>query len=543
MVHPIPAGGNGLVLFVDEGDTGSGVEIAWLERGSFKSIALGLETVPASAATNIRFAPDGRSVAMLVTLAHGTLMSEDADPLKRLRGWPVVDDSIEYSPCEDCTVQVVDFVHEERGGVRDLVLHTFSHVFVPEYGFDMVWRGGGGNEESQEVAFAAMLHSEDGAATYLVRWKSFRHPQLTNFIFMACIDGACKEMLWDKRNAMLRSPRTLCTSRIELATDAKHIFFDTMSKFGILRFDQVDNPSAAKVTRADLDNSPICPTLRAPQQPKSCLNSRLDAYMTPCSDEPASNAVNPKMNPSLAISGHNKPKLSRALSNATRISRMSPDGQLLCSVVDTFRPTGKRRGSTGTRLKHVEMRSSLSGRLLYRRVVVRRTDPSYEDPDELELEKSGDIAHNTLTFSDDSSLLIIWDAFLTTTVCQVYRKLPLVLDSRTGSIIQDFEKCSPSLCYGSMQLSSDGQTIYGTRMVQEKIVMDAVDVLTGRILKTVNVTGRVHRPPKFSAHSVYLLPNRCIHAVARGQLEVLWESSRGSVGCGWKHAQAPDMQA
>ncbi|CDF36545.1 unnamed protein product [Chondrus crispus] len=536
MVHPMAGGGEGLVLFVDETDIGSGVEIAWLQSGSLKSIALGLEAVPASAATNIRFAPDGRSVAMLVTLAHGTMVEENTDPLKRLRGWPVVEDCIEYTPCEDCTVQVVDFLYPERGRSRDLVLHTFSHVFVPEYGFDMVWRGSAGKSDRQELAFAAMLHSDDGAATYLVRWKTFRNPRTSNFIFMACIDGACKEMLWDKRNAMLRSPHTICTSRIELAKDARHIFFDTMSKFGILRFDQVDNPSVAKVTRADLDNTPISPVLRAPPLPK-IARGRHEAC---CHRDSPSGTPVPKMRPSFATYGDHQRRAAKVLNNATRIARMSPDGSLLCSVIDTFRSNGERRGLRSTRLKHVEMRSSLCGRLLFRNVIVRQPDLCCQKPDRLELEKSGDIAHNTLSFSDDSSLLVVWDAFLTSTVCEVYHTLPLVLDSRTGGTIQDFEELS-SVRYEGMQMSSDGQIIYGTRMAEDRIVMDAVDVLTGRVLKTVNVTGQVHRPPAFSAHSVYLMPNRYIHTVARGQLEVLWESSRGSAGCGWRHVEVAEL--
>lgn len=533
MVQPVPPLGSGLVLFVDEGDTGSGVEIAWLRGGRMTSAPLGLETVPASAVTNIKFAPDGRSVAMLVTLAHGAMVAQELDPLRRLRGWRSAerDPDVEFSPCEDCTVQVVDLEVGDDGGPGELAVHTFSHVFVPEYGFDMVWRGGGHGKDGQEVAFAALLHSDEGAATYLVRWKTFRDPEQANFIFMACIDGASKEMLRDKREAMLRCPSTICTSRIEIAQDAKHVFYDTMSKFGILRFNQVDDPSDAKVTRADLPNNPITPLLRATPAPRVSHGSEdcwfdKDAVLGRRTGRAELSMADARMQGTVRL---------KPVNNMTRISRMSPDGSLLCSIVDSRQAVCRIAEFGDARAKHVEMRSSMTGRLLYRRVIVRCPDPTSQDPAEFQLEKSGDIAHNTLGFSDDSSVLAVWDTLLTKTKCQVFKRLPLILDSRTGNVVQDFGHLSPTMRYESMQMSPNGHTVYGTRMDEDRIVMDAVDVLTGIILKTVTVTGRVHRPPKFSAHSVYLLPNQYVHTVSRGHLDVLWETSRGSAGCGWKH--------
>lgn len=73
---------------------------------------------------------------------------------------------------------------------------------------------------------------------------------------MACIDGAIAEPLHDKRDAMLSYNSIICSSRIQLVDDAKSIFFDTVSKFGILHFVEVIDASTARVTRADLPNQP-----------------------------------------------------------------------------------------------------------------------------------------------------------------------------------------------------------------------------------------------------------------------------------------------
>lgn len=532
MVHVVPPLGKSLVLFVDESANGSGIDLAWLAKGKLLTVALGLDAVPASSVSNICFSPDGKSVAFLVTLAHGGVNTGDDDPLRRLRGWRDCRGSgggVDFFPCEDCTVQVVDLKTDHVGAPTELTVNTFSHVFVPEYGFDMVWRGD--TIEHQELVFAAMLHSEAGAATYLVRWRNLRDATISNFVFMACIDGASVELLRDRRHAVMTHASTIYTSRIELSNDARHIFFDTISKFGILRFDQVDNAAAARVTRADLPNSPVThvftpsegPTLVPRFRAVLARDARLSAH---CSHSSPRKSFSPKSVPDVLYPKH--------LNSKFRISRMSPDGRLLCSVIDV-QPTTSCSYLGHIRAKQVEMRSSLTGRLLYRQVVNRKCDPNIKESLRLALEKSGDTAHHTISFSNDSSLLVLWDTMHTATECLVFRNLPIVLDARSGGLVQDFGRLSLTTRYETTQISPDARTIYATKMEDDYIKMDAIDVLSESILKTVNITGPVHPPEKFSPHSVYLLPNRLLHTVSRGHVDALFDTTRGSLGCGWRH--------
>lgn len=536
MVHVIPPDGTGLVLFIDDSESGDGVQLAWLARGRMRRVPLGLDTVPASAVSNIRFSPDGGSIALLVTLAHGSMVDPEADPLRRLRGWnstrmegdKVFD--IEYDPCEDCTVQVVDLCEDEKGYPSNMVIHTFSHVFVPEYGFDMVWRRYGPTALHQELAFAAMLHSEAGAATYLVRWKNFRNSSSSNFIFMACIEGASLEFLHDKRSAMITHPDTICTSRIEIANDAKHIFFDTVSKFGILRFDQVDDASAAQVTRADLQNKSVIRQCRLVHSTRN-HNSSHEPSHCPLDEERPDNVAN--------FDTSSTPNQDQSLQNCfndyLRLSRMSPDGTLLCSVISVSqRNTNKEDCEDFPSSKHIEMRSSLTGQLIYRRVLIRKPDPlAPRTKLRVQLEKASDLAQHTLAFSEDSSLLVVWDTHLTKSKCVIVQRLPAILDAETGSLIQDFGTISEESILESIQTAPDARTVYATRMDESTIKMDAIDAGSGSVIKSVTLADGVHQPKQFSAHSIYLLPHRRLHTVSRGNLDVLWDTTRGSLGCGW----------
>lgn len=556
MVHVVPPDGESLILFVDESESGNGVDLAWLRGTRLRRTALGLENVPASTVSNIQFSPDGTRIALLVTLAHGSLIPEELDPLHRLRGWEDMRTTdgklyeMHYDPCEDCTVQIIDLMRDENGHPSQLTVHTFSHVFVPEYGFDMVWRNTGPEaKDGPELAFAAMLHSAAGAATYLVRWKSFYRPLAKNYVFMACIDGASTELLHDKRQAMMTFEATRCTSRIELAQNAQYIFFDTVSKFGILRFDQVVDASKSKVTRADLPNNPrpsFWRSYHSTHTPIQHGNSRSvvdscnsgagfvggqnDKYSIPLEDLKRSAMITAQKNPSF-------------IEESARISRMSPDGSLLCSIVGVNQQFTSR-GTQIMHVKHVEMRSSLTGRLIYRRMIVRpHASTSKVKYFRMHFEKSGDIAQLAMGFSCDSSLLMVWDTQLTSNQCLTTQRLPLVFDARTGKLIQDFSKLSQLVEYEHLQMSPDALTIYGTRVSNGCIVMDAIDILSGTTLKTVSITGRVHSPMNISPHSIYILPDRQLYTVSRGCVDVLWETTRGSLGCGWSAELDPDASS
>lgn len=551
MVHVVPPDGRSLIVFVDDSDAGNGVELAWLCAGHLKRVALGLDSVPASTVSNIRFSPDGSHIALLVTLAHGSLIPEGLDPLHRLRGWENVhptDDHVydlTYLPCEDCTVQIIQLEADEYGNPIDLVVHTFSHVFVPEYGFDMVWRPADGC--NLELAFAAMLHSAAGAATYLVRWKNFCHPDSTNFVFMACIDGASTELLHDKRHAMFSHRNTICTSRIEIGNDANYIFFDTLSKFGILHFDQVDDANSTKVTRADLPNFPHSP---GRGRPFSFVRSSSPSRQTDSETAPRKkSAEGTRSQGILKDLNTGNPVQSRVPSpkcfyeEVTRISRISPDGTLLCSVVG-ISPSSISKDVRGVYTHHIEMRSSLTGRLIYRRMIVRpRSNYSKLRRIMLPFDKSGDIVQNTMCFSSDSMLVMIWDTYLTSTKVIVSKRLPIVIEARTGRLIQDFAHLSSRRMYDQLQMAPDALTLYGTRLLDERIAVDAIDILAGVVLKTVLLSKAQNCESSVSRHSIYVLAGDTIVTVSRGWVDGFWETSRGSLGCGWKaekRASGPD---
>lgn len=549
MVHVVPPHANSLILFLDESESGNGVEMAWLKDGVFRRIPLGLDTVPASTVSNIIFSPDGKRIAFLVTLAHGALIAEHIDPLHRLRGWDRFRRSmgnvydIVYDPCEDCTVQVVDLVPDDLGMPAKLDVHTFSHVFVPEYGFDMTWKQDADGEH--ELVFAAMLHSAAGAATYLVRWRNFNEPDQPhpNFVFMACIDGASTELLKDKQKAMSIHEATKCTSRIEIANDAKSIFFDTVSKFGILRFDQVIDAATSRVTRADLPNNPamVCegqaPTSASPahspaRSPKTCKSPTSREKMSVRQALGQLNVGNPDETRQRTI--------AKYAEESTRMSRMSPDGKSLCSIVCLGSPTIPLNNVQHT--KHIEVRSSTTGRLIYRRLIRRPWDG--EDINtrffKMPFEKSADVALQTMAFSQNSALIVLWDTHFSRHQVVFSRRLPIVLDAGTGRVIQTFNSLSKRVVYEAAQMAPDALTMYGTRMYKGKIVMDAIDVLCGAVLKTVAVTGSVYPPLQFSAHSNYLLRDNVLHTVSRGWVDVLWQTTRGSLGCGWTSRLRPD---
>ncbi|KAI0562279.1 hypothetical protein FGB62_62g149 [Gracilaria domingensis] len=538
MAHVVPPDGQSLVVFLDETESGNGVELAWIRGSHIRRVQLGLDTVSASTVSNIRFSPDGSRIAFLITLAHGNLIAEDLDPLHRLRGWESATHvrghpyDISYEPCEDCTVQTVSLVPDSRGYPQDLIVHTFTHVFVPEYGFDMVWRG---TSQKPEIAFAAMLHSTAGAATYLVRWKTFASPAETNFVFMACIDGASIELLHDKRFAMLNYESTRCSSRIEIGKDAKFVFFDTTSKFGVLRFDQVEDAESAKVTRADLPNDPIIS--------RACCTPSATKSGTRELRNQAGEKHNSEKSEGCHLKAHNEnDHIGLHNDEVARISRMAPNGELLCSVVCIHcGPHGKNGKRVSQR--HIEMRSSVSGRLLYRQMIPRTFKTSLRMMKRIRIpyEKSGDVTRCTIGFSEDSRLLFIWDTLFTNTQVVASKRLPHVYEAETGRLVQHFNEIASTVSYDQIQTAPDGLTLYGTRWAKSKVNMDAIDVVSGRVLKTEVLADGLATPAEFSSDSVYILPNQDLVVMSRGKLDSFWETTRGALGCGWtyKRRRAP----
>jgi hypothetical protein len=87
--------------------------------------------------------------------------------------------------------------------------------------------------------------------------------------------------------------------------------------------------------------------------------------------------------------------------------------------------------------------------------------------------------------------------------------------------------------YAHIQMSPDGLTVYGTRFIDGLVLIDAVDVLSGDVVGTEQVAGPMTRPTNFNAHAVYLIDNWDVRGVSRGNVDTLWEVTRGSIGCRW----------
>lgn len=553
-LHPLPPPNqSGLILFLDASPRCRGIDIAWLQNGILKKSPLGLQSIPATSVSNITFSPDATRIACLVTLANvsgnGPDGSADDDPLHRLVGWqrvvrPSMDEIIDvaYDPCEDCTVQIIELIKDDLGEQPDAIkINTFSHVFVPEYGFDMIWK-----HNNKELIFTAMLHSSSGAATYLVRWQYLNNSN--NFVFMACIDGASVELLNDKKCAMLNEQTTCCTSRIELSDDAMSIFFDTTSKFGILKFDQINNASTTRVTRADLSNN-----LKKRIPVKNISNSNNDNNDNSSSNN--NNSSPPRYakryhvqqrhalrqlnvgNPDDTQHVHKEDPKKKDDEDGdddegVRVSTMSPDGCLLCSLVCV--------GNVNNGSRHIEMRSSTTGRLMYRRLVQFPTCNNNTNVKiyNTKFDKSADNIQNVISFSKDSSLLILWNAHIHKKKIQHTKQIPLILDSQTGRTIQNFN--SLNSIYDNAQISPDGLTIYATRILTDQTnIMDALDTTCGNVIKSINVGGDdliIKSPCKFSSSSQnnqFAVNGSDVNIVCRGWADDLWQSTRGSVGCGW----------
>lgn len=522
MVHPVPPNAQSLIIFLDS-QSGYGIDLAWIRNGHTKTLSLGLETVPASTVSNIRFSPDGTHLALLVTLAHGTLLSPEIDPLHRLRGWDSVKKTnsrqydISYYPCDDCTVQIIHLQSDANGTPTDLILHTFSHVFVPEYGFDMLWR----HIDSQlQLCFAAMLHSTDGAATYLVRWTTFQHASKPNFVFMSCLNGASTEMSQDKRSAMLVYDSTFSTSRIEIGGGGNTLFFDTMSKYGTLTFDQIEDADTSRVAITDLYSD----SCSIPDRLRTCMQVR-----STTKQGSAASAV-AVLRPLNVSPNGGRCGVTKAQQEIARVSRMSPDGKLICCILG-IRFVGGRMENEYTR--EVEMLSSMTGKLIYRRAIEERSAELREQRDVITLEKSMDIAQNTFCFSNDSQLVIIWETYITNNYIIIYKRLPVVIEAKTGVLVQDFGRLGEMMNYEQIQMPPDGRTLYATRLSGGHILVDAIDVLCASILKTIEVGESMSIPKRIAANCVFKAQNGELITISKGSVDVLWDTTRGALGCGW----------
>lgn len=82
-------------------------------------------------------------------------------------------------------------------------------------------------------------------------------------------------------------------------------------------------------------------------------------------------------------------------------------------------------------------------------------------------------------------------------------------------------------------MSTSGLVLYGTRFINNFVYVDALDVLSGNVIAKEKLAGPMTRPACFNSHAVYLIDSWDVRAASRGDVDTLWEVTRGGVGCRW----------
>lgn len=237
-----------------------GFEISWIREGSIitKQLLVPGLYYPASSVSNVKFAPDGSHIAMLLTIDSGAASLGTRDPIQRLSGLNQSDqnstdlDEKLFEPSDECVLVVAKLDETDSGEPFAVHLTAFPHAFVPEYGFDMLWRRKDATS-ALELAFAGILHSNENAALFLACWSGWSEEQTDVFKFVARLPGAAKELIEDKEDAMRACTSTRVTSRIELSNDLTKIFFDTFSKFGVFEVSHNGPGTECVVVRKSVD--------------------------------------------------------------------------------------------------------------------------------------------------------------------------------------------------------------------------------------------------------------------------------------------------
>lgn len=432
MMYPVIPHGRGVNVFVDESaNPGRGIELVWLEGGltTQMKIPLGIPTHPLSVAksvSNVRFAPSGNHLAMLVTVKGSCSL---LDELSRFRCSRIPEGSV-FKPQGDCIIQVVDLTRNSDGRPRGLRIYTFGHTFVPEYGFDLGWRAERANI-APELVFAGMLHTSQGTAIFAGRWRSFRESETEISASSGIMSSTSHVFEHDRSKAVLERKATHVTSRVELSDDGLSVFYDTMSKCGVMKLDPDFSARVRKISMFDAEYRPSALPLRGSSFPK--------------------------------------------------ISRMSPDGSLVCTLVNVHsdRATGGQRNV-------INMLRVPSGDPVFCVALnVGRSSPYGSDR---KFDKHADLAYSVMGFSKDSSLFWVRYCKLTTQKCWVDNgSLPAIFDSRSGRKIRDFGRVG--LPYHSLQMAPDALTVFGARLEPGAYAMDAIDVVSGKVVKTVRFPG------------------------------------------------------
>lgn len=489
-MHPMIGNARGLIMLVDESaNPGRGIELVWVERGVVIQAPLGIKgnvSMIAKKVTNVRVSPGGNHLAMLVEVNRD---GNAADEHIRFH-CPKIPEGALIKPQGESGVLIVDLLRNSDGGPLDVRVYNYSEMFLPEYGFDLVWCASVANAVP-DLVFVAMLHTEQGARAYLVRWANFRDTSSGSFVSTASLNEVSLVFEHDKIHAVWEQESTLVTSRVELSENGHSVFFDTMSKSGVIMFGRDMLFSHGHVTIFNAD------------------------YRFTINDIPTGN-----------LSGFASSRVED-WSNFPQISRMSPDGSLFCTLVSL--PVDC---SAGRQKQVVNMISVSTGATVFSTFL--GTGWSSPHWSTAQYDKHDELATGVIGFSSDSSLFWVRPSVLTKIGCWIDNAcVPAVFDARSGRMIQDFGRIAHT--YLSMQMDPNALIVYGTRPTDGASAIDVIDVINGNILKTVDMPGVFPFPGQFEGACSIQTSSSTVTTVARGDMELMYESTRAAVGFKWEH--------
>lgn len=159
--------------------------------------------------------------------------------------------------------------------------------------------------------------------------------------------------------------------------------------------------------------------------------------------------------------------------------RMSPDGSLVSALVNL--PSISARGRPETALYMVAMPS---GAFIFSTVL--SAGFSSRTWESQMFDKHPKLSTQAMGFSEDSSLVWVRSCIITSGVCWIdYGCLPAIFDSPSGRMLQDLGRVAQPYHY--VNVAPCARIVYGTRREKGRYAVDAIDVISGKVVKTVRL--------------------------------------------------------
>jgi hypothetical protein len=219
-----------------------------------------------------------------------------------------------------------------------------------------------------------------------------------------------------------------------------------------------------------------------------------------------------------------------------RVTCMSPDGKKICSVYTSKLASGP--GEPPSHMTCVEVRSTDDGSVVFRHCRTSLTEfPSADQGHRVRFEKTFEVIAHTCGFSQDSSFVWVRDAYISNHLCVFTRRLPTIFRAHDGAVVRTFSEDIST--YKHLQMAPDGCSMYGTRYEEGSsprkgyVLVDAIDVISGERVATEMVAGPMACPELFNPQAAYLTSRSVVRGISRGNVDALWECTRGGVGCHW----------